>query len=492
MVNRTDKTKIPHGKSQLSKNTPVDRSAQKIYLITVVSMFLIACLIASIYPRFIVDDFWILCRYADNFRTSGHLVYNMGEYLEGCTGILLLFLLIISPLKYILTVHLLTVISFIIGGITLKLLVEQRPQKFLILGMYLFAPIIYTHIFSGLETILFTTLTLLGFYFYIKKNNHGLLITAVLISLCRPEGILFAVVLLFDNKKLRIKYLAILLVYLAVKYYYYGDLFPGSYYRKDMNIEKNLLSNWIQFRGFLLFYFPFVLIFYSKLKQHLRFVIFCLVLWGYYLVSNLETNFSYRFFFHCYPLLLAVVGVTAQKINKKLLIGLFVIQGVLFTFSFIREFSYVKEHVKMNSYVEKTGILLRDNYSPSLKLAVYYDAGLIPYLSKMNTLDLSGLLSKDIAQFEHYNKGNVSEIFTYKINRLLMYEPSIFVITSYYRDSVLKRDAFTNVLKQYYSWNDYKLVGIIGDTTKEGYTTDDGISQINFGGYYEYVFVRHH
>lgn len=64
-----------------------------------------ALVIALIYPKWCVDDAAILFRYADNFRHSGQLNWNLGEYFEGYTGTTLLMALIASPFDYLMTAH---------------------------------------------------------------------------------------------------------------------------------------------------------------------------------------------------------------------------------------------------------------------------------------------------------------------------------------------------------------------------------------------------
>ena len=146
-----------------------------------------------IFPKQVVDDSYILFRYAENFRNGNGLVWNVGEYTESYTGVLTLILLIISPLNYVLTAQIIGVISFLTGGYVLYLLSKESPVKWLILVCYLFSPAIYVHVFSGLETCLFMTFSLVSIYFWQKKKEYLLLTSVILISLIRPEGALFAI-----------------------------------------------------------------------------------------------------------------------------------------------------------------------------------------------------------------------------------------------------------------------------------------------------------
>jgi Gpi18-like mannosyltransferase len=152
------------------------------------------------FPKFTVDDSAILFRYADNFKETGSLVWNTGEYLESYTGLVLLLFLIVSPLPYILTVHIVGVISFLIGGYILYLLLKDSIVKEVILFCYLFSPTIYVHVYSGLETVLFTTLTLASIYFWKEQRKYCLLVSLVVLTLTRPEGIILSILLLINQR----------------------------------------------------------------------------------------------------------------------------------------------------------------------------------------------------------------------------------------------------------------------------------------------------
>lgn len=159
-----------------------------ILFITVIFLFIM--------PKIQVDDSYILMRYADNFKVGNGLVWNTGEYLQSYTGILMLSLYIISPLPYLVTAYIVGIVSFLLGGWFLCLLLKNSPVLNLILIIYAISPIAYLHIFSGLETILFTTISLSSIYFWRGKMKWLLLVSLILLFLTRPEGVLLSVLLI--------------------------------------------------------------------------------------------------------------------------------------------------------------------------------------------------------------------------------------------------------------------------------------------------------
>lgn len=166
----------------------------------IISLMILVGLILVLFPKQVVDDSYILFRYAENFKNGNGLIWNIGEYTQSYTGILILALLIISPLSYVLTAQIIGVVSFLIGGHVLYLLSKESPVKWLILVCYLFSPAIYVHVFSGLETCLFMTLSFASVYFWKLHKEYWLLVSVVLISLSRPEGVIFAILFLINQK----------------------------------------------------------------------------------------------------------------------------------------------------------------------------------------------------------------------------------------------------------------------------------------------------
>lgn len=468
------------------------RNLNRVEKIIVVLLFIIAMLFILLFPKQVVDDSYILFRYAENFKNGNGLVWNSGEHLEAYTGILTLIFLVISPLDFILTAQLIGITSFFLGGIILFLLTKESSIKWLILICYMFAPSIYIHIFSGLETCLFMTLSLISIYFWKEEKEYYLLGSLVLLTLTRPEGLLLAILLLLKKKNYKplLIYLLFVGVYLSLKYSYYGDVLPNSFYYKS-EVTNRLSENWKSFKDFFLiylsvpvfiicygsvlfcynfilsfkapqdgknFYISFFITVVKKIKDNNWKYIFGLpILIGviyYYLHCRLDTNYSYRFYFHVYPLILFIAFSSAKKINIYQIILLIVVQLGLYGFTFEKEQKSVEKVSIINKAALSMGEYIKKNYPKESKLAVYYDAGAIPFVAKTKTLDLAGLLNKDIAMFDYKNRNlsinwrhNVDNIAYYKADQLfLKYDPDIMVFNSS-TNKELKKDSFVEFLK---------------------------------------------
>ena len=173
---------------------------KKYLIISPITFITVILTILILFPKQIVDDSYILFRYAENFKNGNGLVWNVGEYTESYTGILLILFYIISPLSYIITAYIIGVVSFLLGGYIIYLIAKESPVKWLLLVCYSISPAIYVHVFSGLETCLFMTLSLAAIYSWRENKEHWLLLVTILLFLCRPEGIIYAILLSIKNK----------------------------------------------------------------------------------------------------------------------------------------------------------------------------------------------------------------------------------------------------------------------------------------------------
>jgi hypothetical protein len=217
--------------------------------------------------RWICDDAFITMRYVKNFVEGNGLVYNIGERVEGYTHFLWLLLLAVSkaigfdPVDASMWLG----IAAYMGIIVLLLVISLREYKknpkaiWLPIAAAFFALNYDTAEWAsgGLETSFYTLLILGAFYlwFYSKFSEQRRLlltgITLALVSLTRPDGVLFtatAVALLAISGIRRkqsflslLKSIGILVLssvvigvpYLIWKYFYYGDLLPLTYYAKS-------------------------------------------------------------------------------------------------------------------------------------------------------------------------------------------------------------------------------------------------------------------
>jgi len=220
--------------------------------------------------RFIQDDAFITFRYVKNFLAGIGLVFNHGEFVESYTNFL--WVVILSGLGYLGVdfVSVSQILSVSFGAISLSIVYfisannvfvstgKSYQKIFALFPVYLLAmngSFIYWSV-SGMETNLFIMLVLSGINYYLKfkdstKPNYLFVLFFVPASFTRPEGIyLFSLIfvyklfLLLMNKKrkdrntfnhLIIEFLLFsipILLFTLFRFFYYGYIFPNTFYAK--------------------------------------------------------------------------------------------------------------------------------------------------------------------------------------------------------------------------------------------------------------------
>lgn len=252
-------------------------------LITIVGIYF------SIKNFWLCDDAFISFIYAKNYFAGYGLVYNPGEYVEGFTHPLWLGLLILfkyfgqdfessSVMLGLFSMIFLLALLFISAY---KDFIRERLvfpfAAFLCVLNYDF--IVWSS--GGLETMFFTFLAFSIFYCLVflkdeKKNNKVALIGILsgLLVLTRPDGVVFVLALSFlyliislslNKTKLEIVkniiiiiggVLAINIPYLIFRLFYYGDIFPNTYYAKDGN--KIDFSYMLRYGAVYVYYYFYV------------------------------------------------------------------------------------------------------------------------------------------------------------------------------------------------------------------------------------------
>lgn len=424
---------------------------------------LIGVVLLSIYPSWSVDDSAILFRYADNLNKYGEMNYNVGESFEGYTGFVLLPILIISPLEYVSTAHIVSMVSYLAIIILLFFMIKDGWLRMFAIITFSFSPVILTHVYSGLETLLFISLIVSVGYSYLHKRNL-LIYLLPLLSLCRPEGIAFSIIILFlvKDRKTLIVWSVVMLSYLSWKYFYYGSLLPNSFYHKKIGSYFN--GNFLQFKEYFLCYLliPIGLIVLKK-KFNWYFVAFFVCGLAYYLNSNLEMNYSDRFYVHLYPIILISLFYV-EKIPKSVAISLIAIQLAIYAFVLPRELTTIEEEKRIIGMLKEVGTFLKTTYPKDTRLCVYAEAGWIPFVSGMNTLDLGGLMNKDITT----TKGDFNAL---RVKYFFDKMPDVFVVTS--MDDRYITGAVPMVLLNDKRFSHYKFVNAFGvNLINNKWTTD--------------------
>lgn len=326
-------------------------------------------LIVVFFPKWTVDDAYILFRYAQNFVETGQLTWNPGHHpIEGYTGIALVLLVAgatklgVSP---IVASQAIGTASFVVGGLLLWRLVRRldlvRPVRGPLLLLYVAAPFFVPIAFCGLETMLFSTVILAGLsalYTCLvspsRQPAHELKLYAVLLlaGLVRPEGALLGGLALVglalakrgtalaDRRRFVllafVAYVLPGLAYFLWRWSYYDLLLPNTFYAKSigagvLSFEGSTLWDLQRFfelylivplAGALLWALVEADATWARLRggdkarAALRlgligatFTAICIL---QYARTALEMNFSFRFFAPFFPIVLLSLGMVAN------------------------------------------------------------------------------------------------------------------------------------------------------------------------------------
>ena len=505
-----------------------------------ISLFTIALAITIIFvfPKWIVDDAFISFRYASNLVNHSSLTWNVGEApVEGYTGLVLpVFsaLVILFNLSPVNATHILGILSFLFGIIILfKLLSKLNFTPIcttLVMIFYCTMPALYTHCWSGLETLLFSSSCLACIYFSIVllqskkrqiKYNTILLMFFLFVSLIRPEGVVLSVLLsavLFflmfrENRRdgsiffrsWIFVYLIPGLIYFIWRWSYYGDILPNTFYAKQydglfssesFNFMLDFLIKFIAFPCALaVMLFAITRSSGIKLRELFKSdsiffwiywasLIFLLIVTAQYLHSNLLMNYSFRFFIPYFPLLLIGLFYLIDR-YFNIIFGLRKQQPAIFWIGVIVILAATCSQLWINyrgmateiRYANRYKNLLESEHIPIGKmlnkiipanewLIVDADAGAIPYYSQLKTIDCFKLNDRYLAREMPTDKKLVDYYYSFN--------PGVIVITSFDWDTV----------KHY---TDAKL--ITGDPRFRNYSLYSKFRG-SYWKYYEFVYLR--
>lgn len=191
---------------------------------------------------FLFDDAFITFRYAENIAAGHGFVYNLGERVLGTTTPLFTLMLAalsrigVSPLDAALW------ISLISAGFT-GILVYQLAKSWR-LGRFVFFPVVFYIFFprllatdtAGMETALFTFLTVGAFYWRSCGRKDAAIAAAALAAVTRPEGLLLVGLLMVVEGRTDVRRwvrytliaVGIVLPWIVFSYLYFGSPIPNA------------------------------------------------------------------------------------------------------------------------------------------------------------------------------------------------------------------------------------------------------------------------
>ncbi|MBN1994491.1 MAG: hypothetical protein JW953_17465 [Anaerolineae bacterium] len=230
--------------------------------------FLIILLIAVItyfyllfFENAIIDDAFITMRYAKTLLESGTWGFFPNHVSNSATSPLNVILLALTAFvtgSIIDAVKWLTLINFLLIFILLRK-ISVKSLNTEIFGFVSFASLVFNPLLLstiGLEGILFTTLFIGSVYFYLEGKWSLLAVATGLLTLTRPEGILFFTIFLAfvptmkSRFKLALFYLGCLAPWYIFSWIHLGSLVPDTLFIKTSQMSW---GTWTFSNGLLLY-----------------------------------------------------------------------------------------------------------------------------------------------------------------------------------------------------------------------------------------------
>lgn len=499
-----------------------ERSAARLLLLLAIGYALV---VVVLFPKWTVDDAFITYRYAENLAMHGELNWNVGEDpVEGYTGLVLPVLLagaVRAGIDVDAASKSVGVASFLLCGLLLACLVRRlgcRPVVVAVAAvLYLTVAPNVTHALSGLETMLFTAFEIASLIALTTciggKGSRALqecLLLGLLLGTClvRPEGLALAAsafsVLAFvrirsDRSGLLRFLLRVGLIlglplaaYFLVRHGYYGDWFPNTYYAKwTRRFSRDSLSSllkfsllyavvpllagaaatvsWVRWRPGSGWKMGPVSTAWATLAAGILFVAACAAL---YLKSALAMNFSYRFFIPFLPIVFALAAVLVERGLRRvgtgrlvpaICAGALIVQLAVNIGGLPREIRFANGTIELLADEHaQVADFLRERVPPGEWLVVVLDAGVIPYRSKLKTVDFGGLNDEFLSR-RWRERTSSAKIVDYFFAR----NPAAAVFTSTNPDTVDGPEPAPITVDP--RFGNYSLVAIFGSSTWPNY-----------------------
>ena len=376
----------------------------------------------NIYPA---EDAAILFQFSENFAQTGSITYNLNGYpAEGATDFLWMIILGIMNFIGFDTYFASTILSMfsLVGTayILYKMINTNNKYYFYVfLALLLSLPMTPSAI-QGFSPLFFGFFITLSAYFLIMNKSKYLFASTLLLTLVRPDGIVFTVPLILSyfalNKNtirydlvLVIKYFIIPgLIYFIWRWSYFGEFLPLPFYVKS-NFSRylwifnkdSLYTNYYFLKLFIpLIIASLILLSKNKFPKYTFSLIIALVAIPYLFYSSmmLSQNISYRF---QYSFILGLIIVYAFSLRENKNIVYFIITLIIIGYQIVNIYPLAKiQYMWLRNipyenitYIAK-GLNIITN---DAKMAIT-EAGRLPYYSKWNAIDTWGLNTPQFAK----------------------------------------------------------------------------------------------
>ncbi|MDP9150876.1 MAG: hypothetical protein M3O36_13175 [Myxococcota bacterium] len=439
-----------------------------------------ACVTLWHYPRWTVDDAYIVFRYAKHLVEHGQLTWNVGgDPVEGYTGIALPLLVAGGMWVGVTPEHLTRAVgiaSLFFAAWTVRdnqrRLGVPEPMRAYVTAVALVFPPLFAHATSGLETLLFAGTLGACFGALLACNasptpaaQASFWLVMLLLSYMRPEGMLFAVVfgmalavrLPRNARDLRVAS-ALALGIFAVPYgwyfvwraTYYGRLLPNTYYAKALagGFDPDFVQASAALLEILMPLFVAGLVTArwtgsgraSRLPIGASLVAIALLV-VQYSRSALIMGYLYRFQVHVFYLVLPLVGALlahatewrdlrrrfgpAKGVLLASLVGLCL---VAFPIEALRANGRVRAMAQRYVDIDTEQDVaiaewLRDHLSRSESVAYWVDAGMMPFIADDHTAIDFGKLNDEFLARAGLSRKDIADYFFSK-------RPGALVLTS--------------------------------------------------------------
>jgi len=401
---------------------------------------------ALYYWDWVEDDAFISLRYAQNLVDGSGLVFNPGEPVEGYSNLVwvlyaaLAIKMNLDPLLILkMTAILAGLLTLVLSWRAVGILLPMAGMSALAAPLYLaLDPMLPRHATTGLETVPFAALVLAGFVASNKKltsaGSAGFLLLLVLLVFMRPEGLVFALLLLFwrhvgsDHGERLSKVMwgelsALLVVTAAVliwKWSYYGNILPNTYFAKMTGEGRafvegfNYSLDFLRENGGAVLVGLFLANLFSRKISRAFLLAAALVIiqTGVVIAAGGDWMHFYRFFVPVLPVIAtggaAGLGIILKMNHqtRKWTLAV-VLAGTLFA-ACVNIYKVeratgreVMPHVKAGTYLtdgyRQTARWIVDN-TPEGSSVALCDIGLVGYYSERPIVDMFGLIDPHISR----------------------------------------------------------------------------------------------
>lgn len=359
------------------------------------------------------------------------------------------------------------------------------------------------------------------------RKEMYLALLLLLAGLIRPEGVVLAMISLMVLAYAKVRaghpkwssvfrsvfyYGLPAMVYFGWRWKYYGELLPNTFYAKVYDgiypVNPSTVSSLLAFiidygLRFLIIALALHLAGHELSAQQLIFanrsvitrirllfiasIVFLSIITVQYLRSNLVQNLSYRFFVPYYVLFLIGFGCAlargstafkflsfetparpVQRLAVFIAVGMMIWQAIASLSFYKKEAAWVAAYQRLlNEEHIPIGFWLKEHLQPWQRLIVVEDAGAIPYISGLQTVDFGRLNDRYLARMRRTPIEVANYFFAQNADAL--------VFNSTVQDQV-----------QWSSYTDH----IPLDPRMMGYTLMHKYSSKAWSNYYEFVYLR--